>query len=69
MTKQILFIQGGGAGAHDEWDNKLVASAILIGHSVGGTILIHALAEQAPERPLAGVFLSDACLSLSRQRR
>jgi hypothetical protein len=26
MTKQILFIQGGGAGAHDEWDSKLVAS-------------------------------------------
>lgn len=25
-TQQILFIQGGGAGAHDEWDNKLVDS-------------------------------------------
>jgi predicted alpha/beta hydrolase family esterase len=23
-TRQILFIQGGGAGAHDEWDDKLV---------------------------------------------
>ena len=23
--KQILFIQGGGAGAHDQWDDKLVA--------------------------------------------
>jgi hypothetical protein len=23
---QLLFIQGGGKGAHDEWDNKLVAS-------------------------------------------
>ncbi|GGO25294.1 alpha/beta fold hydrolase [Micromonospora parathelypteridis] len=23
---QILFIQGGGAGTHDEWDNKLVDS-------------------------------------------
>jgi pimeloyl-ACP methyl ester carboxylesterase len=23
---QILFIQGGGAGTHDEWDHKLVAS-------------------------------------------
>jgi hypothetical protein len=22
MSKQVLFIQGGGAGAHDEWDNK-----------------------------------------------
>jgi len=21
-TRQILFIQGGGAGAHDEWDDK-----------------------------------------------
>lgn len=25
-TWQILFIQGGGAGAHDEWDGKLVES-------------------------------------------
>ncbi|HZD62666.1 MAG TPA: alpha/beta fold hydrolase [Xanthobacteraceae bacterium] len=23
-NRQILFIQGGGAGVHDEWDNKLV---------------------------------------------
>jgi len=23
---QVLFIQGGGAGAHDEWDDKLVES-------------------------------------------
>jgi pimeloyl-ACP methyl ester carboxylesterase len=25
-TRQILFIQGGGAGAHDQWDDKLVES-------------------------------------------
>jgi pimeloyl-ACP methyl ester carboxylesterase len=25
-TRQVLFIQGGGAGAHDEWDDKLVDS-------------------------------------------
>jgi len=25
-TKQILFVQGGGSGTHDSWDNKLVAS-------------------------------------------
>jgi predicted alpha/beta hydrolase family esterase len=25
-TRQILFIQGGGEGVHDEWDDKLVAS-------------------------------------------
>jgi hypothetical protein len=25
-TPQVLFIQGGGAGAHDEWDDKLVES-------------------------------------------
>lgn len=23
---QILFVQGGGAGAHDEWDDKLVGT-------------------------------------------
>ena len=101
MKKQVLFIQGGGAGVHDEWDNKLVDSlrqelepdydvryprmpkaadpsytlwkamlaeeigglddgAILIGHSVGGTILINALAETPPSRKLAGIFLIAA---------
>ncbi len=80
----MLFIQGGGEGTYDEWDDKLVASlrrelgpgynvryprmlneedpsfgawsaglereiahlddsAILVGHSIGGTILIHAV--------------------------
>jgi predicted alpha/beta hydrolase family esterase len=99
--KQVLFIQGGGAGTHEEWDNKLVDSlrralgpdydiryprmpneadpdyglwkaalaeeiaglaegAILIGHSIGGTILINALAEAPPSRKLAGVFLLAA---------
>lgn len=87
MAKQILFVQGAGANAHDGWDRKLVESlkrtlgpdhpvryprmpdeahpryaiwkpalvrelgrledgAILVGHSVGGTILLHLLAEQ-----------------------
>ncbi|KJS20137.1 MAG: alpha/beta hydrolase [Hoeflea sp. BRH_c9] len=26
MIRQVLFIQGGGEGTHDEWDNKLVDS-------------------------------------------
>jgi predicted alpha/beta hydrolase family esterase len=26
MNRQVLFIQGAGAGTHDEWDNKLVES-------------------------------------------
>jgi predicted alpha/beta hydrolase family esterase len=25
-TRHVLFVQGGGSGAHDSWDNKLVAS-------------------------------------------
>jgi predicted alpha/beta hydrolase family esterase len=32
MTKHILFVQGGGEGAHDEWDDKLVAS---LGRALG----------------------------------
>jgi len=24
MRRQVLFVQGGGQGAHDEWDNRLV---------------------------------------------
>jgi predicted alpha/beta hydrolase family esterase len=101
MTAQVLFIQGGGAGTHDEWDSKLVDSlrrelgtgydvryprmpneadpsypvwkarladeiaslddgVIVMGHSVGGTILINALAEVPPKQKLAGVFLIAA---------
>lgn len=101
MKAHILFIQGGGAGTHDEWDNKLVDSlrqelgsgydvryprmpneadpsypawkatildeiaglddgAIVLSHSVGGTILINALAEAPPKQTLAGVFLIAA---------
>jgi pimeloyl-ACP methyl ester carboxylesterase len=101
VNRQILFIQGGGPGAHDEWDDTLVGSlrrelgpqyeiryprmpeeaspaypawnaalepeletlgdrAILVGHSIGGTILVNALAEQRPKRSLAGVFLIAA---------
>ncbi len=96
-----MFIQGGGAGTHDEWDDKLVASlnrelglgyellyprmpneeypnyakwkvaltqvisgledgVILIGHSIGGTILINAIADAPPERKLDGIFLIAA---------
>jgi predicted alpha/beta hydrolase family esterase len=98
-TRQILFIQGGGAGAHDEWDAKLVDSlrrelgheiryprmpgeddpayarwsiairqelaglddgAVVVGHSVGATILIHALAEHSPPQTLAAIVLIAA---------
>jgi predicted alpha/beta hydrolase family esterase len=100
-TRQILFIQGGGAGAHDEWDDKLVESlrrelgreyevryprmpdegdpscarwstairreiaalddgAVVAGHSVGATILLHALAEQPPGKGLGAIVLISA---------
>jgi len=100
-TRQILFIQGGGAGAHEEWDDKLFNSlrrelgdgyevryphmpdeddpryarwsaairreiaalddgAVVAGHSVGGTILINALAERPPELELRAVVLVAA---------
>jgi predicted alpha/beta hydrolase family esterase len=98
---QLLFVQGGGKGAHDEWDNKLVASlrqelgqdyeihyprmpsedspsyalwktaletafetlqdgAILVGHSVGATILIKVLTEQRSTRRFGAIFLIAA---------
>ena len=101
MPRQVLFIQGGGEGAHDEWDNKLVDRlgrelgpdyeirypnmpneadpnyarwkaalkkefgrlvdrAILVGHSVGGTILINTLVEEPPDLALSGIFLLAA---------
>lgn len=100
-TRQILFIQGGGAGTHDDWDDKLVDSlrrelgdgyevryprmpdeddpsyarwsaavrgemaalddgAVVAGHSAGGTILVHALAERPPEREPAAIVLIAA---------
>ncbi|WP_406067762.1 alpha/beta fold hydrolase [Micromonospora sp. NBC_01638] len=100
-TPQILFIQGAGAGTHDEWDNKLVDSlrrglgngyeiryprmpeeddpsyatwsaairreiaaladgAVVVGHSVGATILVHALAERPPVRELTAIVLIAA---------
>jgi pimeloyl-ACP methyl ester carboxylesterase len=100
-TRQVLFIQGGGAGTHDEWDDKLVDSlrrelgdgfevryprmpdeddpsevtwgraireqlaaledgAVVVGHSVGATILIHVLADDPPIPRLAAIVLIAA---------
>jgi len=100
VTRQILFVQGGGEGTHDEWDNKLVGSlrrelgdgfevryprmraeddpayerwgpairqelgalddgVIVVGHSVGATLLLRALAEQR-ERRLGAIVLIAA---------
>jgi pimeloyl-ACP methyl ester carboxylesterase len=99
--RQVLFVQGGGAGTHDAWDDKLVASlrrglgdgyevryprmpdegdpsyagwsvairreiaalddgAVVVGHSVGATILVNALGELPPERPLGAIVLVAA---------
>lgn len=94
MASQILFIQGGGAGTHDDWDKKLVENlerhlgiavryprmpdeddpsfaawkpaltreldlldehAIVVGHSVGGAMVLEVLAEQP--RKLAALCL------------
>lgn len=101
VARQILFIQGGGAGTHDDWDNKLVESllrvlgdgyeiryprmpdedepsqaawstairgelavledgAVVVGHSVGATLLINALAEEPPGCALATIVLIAA---------
>ena len=100
MPHQVLFIQGGGEGVHDKWDNKLAeslgrelgpdyevryprmpnegdpkyaswkaalkkefakldAGAILVGHSIGATILISALAEEV-DLAWSGIFLLAA---------
>lgn len=101
MARQILFIQGGGAGAHDAWDIKLVESlrqalgdayevryprmpdeddpdetawstairgelaaledgAVVVGHSVGATLLVNVLAGQPPGVPPAAIVLIAA---------
>src|SRR4051794_37510862 len=97
-TRQVLFVQGGGEGTHDEWDDKLVESlrrelgdgfevryppmpaeddpslaswgpaiftelsaledgAVVIGHSVGGTILVQALVERPRAVTLGAIVL------------
>jgi predicted alpha/beta hydrolase family esterase len=101
VNRQLLFVQGGGARVHDDWDAKLVASlerelglnyeiryprmpdeddpryvqwkqalekelaalhdrAILIGHSIGGTVLASTLAEQSPQGNFGALFLIAA---------
>lgn len=101
VKRQLLFVQGGGQGAHDEWDNKLVESlrrelgqgceihyprmpseddpsfakwkttleraletlrdgAILVAHSVGGTILLKVLTEHVSARKFGAIFLIAA---------
>jgi predicted alpha/beta hydrolase family esterase len=37
-TRQVLFIHGGGAGTHDEWDDELVGS---LGRELGNGFEIH----------------------------
>jgi predicted alpha/beta hydrolase family esterase len=97
MKKPVLFVHGGGQGAHEE-DEKLAASlrdelgatyevrypkmpdedgpeygawrdriteelaamdaeAILVGHSLGASILLKYLSEEETETPVSGLFL------------
>jgi predicted alpha/beta hydrolase family esterase len=99
--RQLLFVQGGGAGTHDQWDNRLVESlrreldptfdiryprmpnedepnyaawkdaietelatlddeAILVGHSIGATILINVLVERASKGTFGALVLIAA---------
>jgi pimeloyl-ACP methyl ester carboxylesterase len=98
---QVLFIQGGGPGVHDEWDASLVESltdvlgvgyevryprmpaeddpscarwapairremaalddgAVVVGHSVGGTVLIHVLSTTPLHHSLEAIVLLAA---------
>jgi pimeloyl-ACP methyl ester carboxylesterase len=100
-TGTVLFIQGGGDGVHDQWDDKLVASlrrhlgdefevryprmpreedpssetwgrairreladldagAIVVGHSVGATILVQTLVEGPSPVNLGAIVLLAA---------
>jgi predicted alpha/beta hydrolase family esterase len=101
MSRRVVFVQGGGAGTHDDWDLRLVESlrrelgdayevsyprmpdeddpayaawgpeirraladaeegAVVVGHSVGATILVHALAHEPAPRPLGAIVLVAA---------
>lgn len=99
--RQVLFIQGAGAGVHDQWDARLVESlvdalgpeyevryprmpteddpsyarwgpairrelaglddgAVLVGHSVGGTLLMQVLYDTPVQRRLDAIVLIAA---------
>ena len=100
MTTCVLFIQGGGKGAHSEdapladslkralgskydvrfprmpgesdpdvasWKQQIASElshasgeAIVVAHSIGGSILLRYLSEETVEKPIAGVFLLAA---------
>jgi len=100
IKTDVLFVQGGGNGAHDEdaelaeslqralgdeyavhfprmpdeddpkvqsWKKKISAellqlrgNVLLVGHSVGGSIVLRYLAEEKVSTPIAGLFLLAA---------
>ena len=100
LRTHVLFIQGGGEGAHEAdallaaslqkalgaefdvrypqmpresepdmqtWKAKIATEletlggeVILVGHSVGGTVLLKYLSEEKVEKPIAGLFLLAA---------
>jgi len=56
-----------GDPRYDAWKTALFKEldaledgAIVVGHSIGGAILIHALAERAPRKKLGGIYLVSA---------
>jgi len=53
MKKQVLFIQGGGGRKDHEADAKLV----LVGHSLGASMLLKYLSENKTSKKIEGVFL------------
>ncbi len=100
-VRQVLFIQGAGAGVHDEWDVRLADDlcralgpgaevryprmpgeddpsaaawgpvirrelaalddgAAVVGHSAGGTLLLHTLAEGPPTRAPGAIVVISA---------
>lgn len=100
-TRPVLFVQGGGAGVHDEWDHRLVASleralgdgydvryprmpdeddpsyltwrpairrevadladgAVVVGHSLGATLLVATLAADPPPTAVGAIVLVSA---------
>jgi predicted alpha/beta hydrolase family esterase len=58
-ARPVLSAQGAGAGTHDQLAG-LGNGAVVIGHSVGGTLLVHTIAQQPPDPPLGGIVLLAA---------
>jgi len=63
MPHQVLFIQGGGEGTHDAWDDKLVAS---LRKALGAGYSVHYPRMPDQDRPDAAAWKKEIAGALAK---